>query len=56
MQSINNHIMRTECAIDMKQTALEREYHKLLSQVEKTILTNAQFRLELLCRLNICRI
>ena len=28
MHSINNHIMTTKCPIDMKQTALEREFHK----------------------------
>ena len=29
MQNINNNIMRTECPIDMKQTALEQEFHCL---------------------------
>ena len=28
MQSINNHIMRTKWPIDMKEKALEREFHK----------------------------
>ena len=30
MQSINSHIMRTKSPVDMEQTALERELHKLL--------------------------
>ena len=30
MQSINNHILKTGCPIDMKQATLEREFHKLL--------------------------
>ena len=29
MQSINNHIIRTECHIDMNQMALERDLQKL---------------------------
>ena len=36
MQSINNHIMRTKCPIDMKQTALESKFHKLLIYAKQT--------------------
>ena len=39
LHSIKNHIMRTKCPIDMKQMALEREFHKL------PILASAHFRL-----------
>ena len=39
--------MRTECPIDMEQTALERELHKLLLYAKKLILISAQFRLVL---------
>ena len=28
MQSVNSYIMWTECLIDMKQTSLERQFHK----------------------------
>ena len=42
MQSINNHIMRTECPIDMKQTTLEREFHTLSLLTKKLNLTAPQ--------------
>ena len=51
MQRINNHIMKTECPIGMKQTALKREYIKPSSYAKSLILTYAQFRLVLPCRL-----
>ena len=35
--SINNHTMKTECPIDMKQTALEREFHKLPFYAKKVL-------------------
>ena len=47
---INNHIMRTKCP-DMKQTTLEREFHKLSLNATKLILTYAQFCLFLPCHL-----
>ena len=43
MRSINNYIMRTECPIDMKQKALESEFHKLSLYAKKLLLTYAQF-------------
>ena len=49
MQSIDNHIMRTECPTDMKQTALERQFHKFILYAKNLILTHAQFRLVLPC-------
>ena len=51
MQSINNHIMRTKSSIDMKQTALERKFDKLLLYAIKINLTYAQFCLLLPCLL-----
>ena len=41
--------MTTECPIDKKQTALEKEFRKLSLRAKKLILTCSQFRLFLPC-------
>ena len=38
-----NHIMRTKWPINKKQTALEREFHKLSLYAKKLIMATAQF-------------
>ena len=52
MQSINNFIIRTKCPIDMKQTAFEKEFHKLSIYAKSyIIMAYDQFRLVLPQRL-----